>query len=825
MVQKSDDSHHPTPPGDHSGDADIDALGFEDVETSEIAAASAGGPANEELPDAASGDGVAPPDSPLLEAGTVLSERYRLVELAHSGGMGHVYKAIDLRRHSAGSDRAYVAIKTMRRSLAAKLDARITLEREAAKAQRLSHPNVVRIYDFDQHGELFYLVMEWLDGEALHALLGRSGNRPLAPQFAWRVIQGIAAGLRHAHANGVIHGDVNPANVLITDTQEIKLLDFGVARDTADAAQGAPVWAARAYASPDVLGGSPPVFEDDVFSLACIAYRLLGGVHPFEQVPADEAERAGIRPRPLPGIDPTQWDTVHRALAYSRAERPGTTDEFLPDRAAGDAADFSSRSPGIPADRWAIVGSAAVAVVAVVAAGTWFLKPEPDPGPVVDRTPPAAAVPAEPPDAAPAESAIVSALLRRAGEAFEDGRLLSPEDANARAYYRDVIAIDPGNAQALGGLRNISDVYVRQAEAAIKAGDPAAASAVLGIAADTDGGNPAIAIVNELLVAHANRQLAEAHLAAAAGDTGRARQILNEVEANGHVDVGFVDAARAQISRRAEAGEFDAQLAEAERHIAAGRLITPEDGNAQALLTSLAVDRAGDPRVLAMTERLGERLLTRAAFATAGGRITEALGLLDAVDSLGVLAPEVAMARRSVQDAAAAARQVETAEQTDAAAAALLTLFGDGSRTSGGVPAGLPVDVAAEVPDPGVQPTAPELLPTSGVDASSDAALSSAEKAATGPTRVQRATIAELGIERYVAPKFPPRAERLGQTGFVEVRFDIRADGTTGGIEIVDAEPGTVFVSSARRAVSQWRFAPREQDFTTQVRLGFDLQD
>ena len=226
-----------------------------------------------------------------------------------------------------------------------------------------------------------------------------------------------------------------------------------------------------------------------------------------------------------------------------------------------------------------------------------------------------------------------------------------------------------------------------------------------------------------------------------------------------------------------------------------------------------------------MTERLGERLLTRAAFATAGGRITEALGLLDAVDSLGVLAPEVAMARRSVQDAAAAARQVETAEQTDAAAAALLTLFGDGSRTSGGVPAGLPVDVAAEVPDPGVQPTAPELLPTSGVDASSDAALSSAEKAATGPTRVQRATIAELGIERYVAPKFPPRAERLGQTGFVEVRFDIRADGTTGGIEIVDAEPGTVFVSSARRAVAQWRFAPREQDFTTQVRLGFDLQD
>ena len=104
-----------------------------------------------------------PPEADILEPGSVLRDRFEIVELVHSGGMSHVYRAVDLRRHRRDSGPIHVAIKTMRRQVASEQESRLSLEREASRAQRLSHPNIINIFDFDEHEGCFYLVMEWLE--------------------------------------------------------------------------------------------------------------------------------------------------------------------------------------------------------------------------------------------------------------------------------------------------------------------------------------------------------------------------------------------------------------------------------------------------------------------------------------------------------------------------------------------------------------------------------------------------------------------------------------------------------------------------------------
>ncbi len=121
----------------------------------------------------------------VLEPGFVLNDRFEIVEVVHTGGMSSVYQAVDRRRHLDGSGQIFVAIKMMRRSVASEHDARLALEREAARVQRLSHPNIVNVFDFDEHDGRFYLVMEWLDGETVNSLLRRTRGQQLDRAFAW----------------------------------------------------------------------------------------------------------------------------------------------------------------------------------------------------------------------------------------------------------------------------------------------------------------------------------------------------------------------------------------------------------------------------------------------------------------------------------------------------------------------------------------------------------------------------------------------------------------------------------------------------------------
>lgn len=157
--------------------------------------------------------------------------------------------------------------------------------REAGYGARVQHPAVVRTYDFGEEDGLDYLALEWADGEPLSEFLHRTG--PLAPELTVHVISQLAGGLAMAHQAGIIHRDLKPENIIYNpESREVKLLDFGIARDAQlDAAErltrtGFFVGTLN-YVAPEALSGELVDEAADIYSLATIAYYLLTGHHPY----------------------------------------------------------------------------------------------------------------------------------------------------------------------------------------------------------------------------------------------------------------------------------------------------------------------------------------------------------------------------------------------------------------------------------------------------------------------------------------------------------------------------------------------------------------
>ncbi|MCP5093408.1 MAG: protein kinase, partial [Gammaproteobacteria bacterium] len=444
------------------------------------------------------------------------------------------------------------------------------------------------------------------------------------------------------------------SNVFITDTQEIKLLDFGLARyadDAGDDTDGRLSWATPTYASPDVLSGSTPTIADDIFSLACLAYRLLSGTHPFAGSTSLEAEQAGISAPRVPGLSDERWQILSRALSYTKSDRPNSASAFLADHTTSASLDEDIPSTYrdehltetnfgtadlFPLRRLTDWLPAITAVAVTLFAGLFWLSQTDYGSGVTDATETALLSPE------------VQRLLNSAAQAIGEQRFITPDELNARDMYREVLLLEPSNSAALDGLRAISDHYVQQAISALRANAPADAAAGLAIAQDIDPLNPAFTTARELLVAHGDGQLANAQLAAARGDVARADEFLSSAERYAHIDADAISAVRLQLEERAENQDFLNQLATADAHITAGRLTAPDGTNARALLIELKRNHANDSRLMSSMERLGQRLLTRATLAVDAARFTEAAGWLDAADSLGVLSVEVAAARSSL---------------------------------------------------------------------------------------------------------------------------------------------------------------------------------
>ena len=278
---------------------------------------------------------------PNVKPNDVLRDRYELLSILGRGSSGTVYKALDRHRADLADTARYVAVKVLNLDYHNRPEALATLEREFHQAQSLSHPNVVSVFDLDRDGDTQFIVMELLEGELLADIMRRL-NGPMRRHHAMAIISSVGAALAHAHRRDIVHADLKPRNIMITSTGELRVLDFGFARHrpldlhSASALHAVPV-SAPAYASVERVTGSEPHPSDDVYSLACIAYELLSGEHPFGGRSALLARANGRRPRNIPGLTRKQMQTLNRALLWGRGERKIDVVDLLAGLSASEA--------------------------------------------------------------------------------------------------------------------------------------------------------------------------------------------------------------------------------------------------------------------------------------------------------------------------------------------------------------------------------------------------------------------------------------------------------------------------------------------------------
>ena len=283
------------------------------------------------------------PDGDRLQVGSVLRDRFLLQKKIYGGSMGVVYKALDRRLAEANSVDSSVAIKVLAPQLSRNGNALRALQQEAAKGRCLSHPNIVRFIDLDREDDLYFIVMEWLDGRSLADILNDSNNRKIDKDTALDIVRQLAKALDYAHRCGVVHADVKPGNIMLLPTGEVKLFDFGIARvrqklslGQANFDPGVLGAVTAAYSSMQVLTGEDPVASDDVFSLGCLMYRLIAGYRVFGPRNAAEAADTGMEPQRPQGLDDLEWAALRKALSYSRVSRFASPREFVDALAASD---------------------------------------------------------------------------------------------------------------------------------------------------------------------------------------------------------------------------------------------------------------------------------------------------------------------------------------------------------------------------------------------------------------------------------------------------------------------------------------------------------
>lgn len=279
-----------------------------------------------------------------LAPGAVVKQRFKLEKCIGRGGMGTIFLATDLRKAELSDADPYVAIKFLNEELQDSLGAVVALQREARKCQTLSHPNIVTVYDFDRENDIFYLSMEYLRGESFDHYISRSANRTEKPANLLRYIEFMARGLAYAHQEGFVHADFKPANVFLTEQQQVKILDFGIAQAVrsnlalahADDSQLDPMLMGAMtpnYASLEMLNDERPVPADDVYALAVVAYELLGGGAPFrvngKRINAKQAFEQGVQAPPIPGVAKKPMAAILKGLSARREDRFADAGKFI----------------------------------------------------------------------------------------------------------------------------------------------------------------------------------------------------------------------------------------------------------------------------------------------------------------------------------------------------------------------------------------------------------------------------------------------------------------------------------------------------------------
>ncbi|MEV0651264.1 serine/threonine-protein kinase [Phytomonospora sp. NPDC050363] len=289
----------------------------------------------------------------MLSPGTMLGGRYRLDSRIASGGMGDVWKATD---SVLGRT---VAVKILLPSLMEDPGFAERFRAEARVVATLSHHNIVRVYDYgesglDGGGKAAYLVMEFIEGEALSKVLQTQGR--LSPAHTMVLMAQAAEALDEAHRAGIIHRDVKPGNLMVKPNGTVLLADFGIARSaqSTNLTMAGSVLGTAAYISPEQANGLPATPQSDQYSLGVVAYQCLMGRRPWDSDnPLELAMRhARDTPPPLPpDTPPAVLTVIERAMSKDPGQRFPSSQEFA-DAARAASGDQATSpvpvSPGVP---------------------------------------------------------------------------------------------------------------------------------------------------------------------------------------------------------------------------------------------------------------------------------------------------------------------------------------------------------------------------------------------------------------------------------------------------------------------------------------------
>jgi serine/threonine protein kinase/Tfp pilus assembly protein PilF len=266
---------------------------------------------------------------------------YRIIKKLGAGGMGEVYLALDTKL-----DRK-VALKVLRPDWVEEEHLKKRLLREAQAAAKLDHPNICAIYDVNEADSVTFIVMQYIEGESLAA---RMEHQPLDVRTALAIVEQAAEGLAEAHAHGVVHRDIKPHNMMLTPRGQLKILDFGLAKqirssDTVDHEAATAtllsspglVVGTMPYMSPEQVQGEPLDPSSDVFSLGVTLYEMLAGKHPFKHKSAAVTMSRILLGEPIPTeqfqakVSPELQTLLSKMLRKDKALRYQSAEDLLTD--------------------------------------------------------------------------------------------------------------------------------------------------------------------------------------------------------------------------------------------------------------------------------------------------------------------------------------------------------------------------------------------------------------------------------------------------------------------------------------------------------------
>ncbi|MEM7027401.1 MAG: protein kinase, partial [Pseudomonadota bacterium] len=276
--------------------------------------------------------------------GSVIKQRFKLEKVLGVGGMGKVYKALDLLKAEAKDKKPHVAIKLLNEDFKDHPEAFISLQRESSRQQKLAHPNIATIYDFDRvggPGTPVFITMELMEGMELKDFIKKKikGKGGLPFDEAYEIIKQLGAGLIYAHDRRLVHSDFKPGNAFYCNDGTVKTLDFGIARAVKNPVTGEAEKTlfdpgklgalTPAYASYEMLEGQEPDTRDDIYALGCTAYELLTGKHPFNKLPANKASDNKLVPPIIKSLNKKQNRALRRSVAFKREDRSPDVAHFV----------------------------------------------------------------------------------------------------------------------------------------------------------------------------------------------------------------------------------------------------------------------------------------------------------------------------------------------------------------------------------------------------------------------------------------------------------------------------------------------------------------